>query len=169
MFEPKVVYISYKGRKLPFIAGAYADRVEGTYGVLLAEEIVLPYDFKVAIPDWGTPSMADLEKTLRQIIVATFAGKVVYIGCKGGSGRTGMVLAALHRVLSPDGEDSLRWVRANYRPSAVETKEQEAIISKMNTLAMRNALHLDPDGKLSLEEWVARIFSGLFKAFRLSR
>jgi protein-tyrosine phosphatase len=47
-------------------------------------------------------------------------------GCLGGSGRTGTVIACMAVLAGLPVEQAVAWVRAGYRPSAVETAEQEA-------------------------------------------
>lgn len=56
-------------------------------------------------------------------------GKKVHIGCMGGHGRTGMVLAALVKVMNNE-EDAITWVRKNYCKKAVETKVQVKFLNK---------------------------------------
>jgi protein-tyrosine phosphatase len=43
-----------------------------------------------------------------------------------GSGRTGTVLACMAVLAGVPPPEAVEWVRANYRPEAVETVEQEA-------------------------------------------
>jgi hypothetical protein len=50
-------------------------------------------------------------------------GKTIHIGCIGGHGRTGMVLAALANVVLGE-RDAITWVRTNYCKKVVETKTQ---------------------------------------------
>ncbi|QWS69853.1 hypothetical protein [Vibrio phage vB_VpS_PG28] len=50
-------------------------------------------------------------------------GKTVYVGCIGGHGRTGMVLAALYYQLTGD-KKAIKLVRETYCSKAVETAEQ---------------------------------------------
>jgi len=54
-------------------------------------------------------------------------GRAVHVGCIGGHGRTGMLLAALVSVLEID-PDPIKYVRENYCKHAVETKEQIAFL-----------------------------------------
>jgi len=54
------------------------------------------------------------------------AGDVVEIGCMGGHGRTGAVMAAMAQLCGVDGGvEAVKWVRANYCTHAVEGEEQE--------------------------------------------
>jgi hypothetical protein len=57
------------------------------------------------------------------------AGKSVHIGCLGGHGRTGMVLAALVRMMAGE-EDAITYVRDHYCQKAVETSEQAKWLNK---------------------------------------
>lgn len=51
------------------------------------------------------------------------AGKKIHVGCIGGHGRTGTLLAALARVVL-DEEDAITYVREQYCTHAVESAEQ---------------------------------------------
>jgi len=76
--------------------------------------------------DFGLP--ADGESAARSIESA-FArargGDLVEVGCIGGSGRTGTVLACMAVLAGVRAADAVGWVRGAYRPEAVETAEQE--------------------------------------------
>jgi protein-tyrosine phosphatase len=50
----------------------------------------------------------------------------VEIGCAGGLGRTGTVLACMAVLAGVPAAAAVDWVRANYDECAVETPEQEA-------------------------------------------
>lgn len=75
--------------------------------------------------DFGTP--ADPERAAGQITDAyarAKAGEVVEIGCLGGLGRTGTVLACMAVLAGVEPEDAVPWVRRSYDVRAVETAEQ---------------------------------------------
>ena len=76
--------------------------------------------------DFGLPT--DDVRAAAQI-EAAFArarrGERVEIGCVGGLGRTGTVLACMAVLAGVDESDAVEWVRRNYRPEAVETSAQE--------------------------------------------
>ncbi|MEK0324908.1 MAG: hypothetical protein QQN63_04310 [Nitrosopumilus sp.] len=56
-------------------------------------------------------------------------GKSIHVGCVGGHGRTGLVLAALVKYV--DGtKDAITWIRKNYCDSAVESSEQIEFLNK---------------------------------------
>jgi len=77
-------------------------------------------------PDFGLP--AKPETAAAQIVVAferAKAGERVEIGCAGGLGRTGTVLACMGILSGIPSEAAVAWVRAHYDSAAVETADQE--------------------------------------------
>jgi hypothetical protein len=56
------------------------------------------------------------------------AGGRVEVACRGGSGRTGTVLACMATLAGVPAAQAVAWVRANYRTRAVETRRQRAWI-----------------------------------------
>ena len=75
--------------------------------------------------DLGAP--ADPERAAGQITDAyarAKAGEVVEIGCLGGLGRTGTVLACMAVLAGAEPEGAVPWVRRSYDARAVETAEQ---------------------------------------------
>lgn len=53
------------------------------------------------------------------------ASERVEIACGGGVGRTGTALAVLAIMSGVAPDDAVAWVRAHYRPRAVETRRQK--------------------------------------------
>jgi Protein-tyrosine phosphatase len=81
--------------------------------------------------DFGMP--ADPEGAVAQIRGAferARGGARVEVGCAGGLGRTGTVLACMATLAGVPAADAVEWVRANYDERAVETHEQEAFVAK---------------------------------------
>jgi hypothetical protein len=79
--------------------------------------------------DFGLP--ADGARAAEQIRGAfdrARRGERVEVGCAGGLGRTGTVLACMATVAGVPAAEAVEWVRANYEPQAVETPEQEAFV-----------------------------------------
>jgi protein-tyrosine phosphatase len=78
-------------------------------------------------PDYGLP--VDEAVAVNQIVTA-FAraknGERLEIGCIGGLGRTGTVLACMAILAGVPAANAVAWVRANYDVHAVETAAQEA-------------------------------------------
>jgi Swiss Army Knife protein, DSP-PTPase phosphatase domain len=80
--------------------------------------------------DWEDFGLPEDPELAAQQIVESFGrrrdGGLVEVGCLGGSGRTGTVLACMAVLAGLPPPEAVEWVRANYRPGAVETVEQEA-------------------------------------------
>ncbi len=76
--------------------------------------------------DFGLPSDGKRAAAqIREAFVRARTGEAVEVGCLGGLGRTGTVLACMAALTGLDAPSSITWVRRNYRPEAVETAEQE--------------------------------------------
>ena len=76
-------------------------------------------------PDFGLP--ADWKFAANQIKLAfdmAASGGCVEIGCAGGLGRTGTVLACMAILSGVPSDTAVDWVRQNYDPRAIETEEQ---------------------------------------------
>jgi protein-tyrosine phosphatase len=89
-------------------------------------------------PDFGVP--ADREAAARSIDAAfgrARGGDLVEVGCLGGIGRTGTVLACMAVLAGVPADDAIAWVRREYRPGAVETPEQEEWVSWFGSWAGR--------------------------------
>ncbi len=77
--------------------------------------------------DFGLPEDWDrAAKEIRRAFELAESGEHVEIGCAGGLGRTGTVLACMAVLSGIDHEKAVEWVRANYDRRAVETDEQSS-------------------------------------------
>lgn len=77
-------------------------------------------------PDFGLP--ASPEQAYGQIIDAYHrarSGQLIEVGCLGGLGRTGTVLACFCVLAGLDAPSAIEWVRCGYDRRAIETAEQE--------------------------------------------
>lgn len=85
------------------------------------------YDWlHLPITDFGVPNTKDnplWQKALETLQAVLNAGGKVLIHCKGGNGRSGMVLVKLLILQGEDGPAALRRIR-NLRAGAVETDAQ---------------------------------------------
>ena len=136
----KLITFPHGENKLHFIFGPYRERVPGTFGVRLTEnhQLDLPCDLHFPIRDYGVPDARSFEGLLISILEKAKAGRVVYVGCYGGIGRTGMVVAGLVRTLIA-GEDPIGWARQAYLSHAVETEQQERLITTFDVNRVREA------------------------------
>jgi predicted protein tyrosine phosphatase len=76
-------------------------------------------------PDFGLPR--DDERAISAIVEALArarAGQDVLVGCRGGIGRTGTILAAIAVATGVPPEGARGWVRRRHHPKAVETDAQ---------------------------------------------
>jgi hypothetical protein len=82
-------------------------------------------------PDFWLPRDPEaLGEALAEAHSAALAGERVELACGGGRGRTGTALACLAQIAGVSPEDSVRWVRENYHPKAVETPWQRRFAGK---------------------------------------
>lgn len=86
--------------------------------------------FTFSIPDMGVPASVDeFKKLIDWLSVQLTAKKLVHVGCIGGHGRTGMVLAALVATMTNE-KDAIAYVRENYCKKAVESTTQVDFLMK---------------------------------------
>jgi hypothetical protein len=109
------------------IAERHVEDPERAYGIYLDAHWAPTWPAEVvAWRDFGLPD--DPEVAARQITEAFVRARdaLVEVGCLGGRGRTGTVLACMAVLAGIPSAEAVAWVRAAYRPDAVETAEQEA-------------------------------------------
>jgi len=112
-------------------ASSISDRVENDptrdFGLYLDArwEPTWPSDL-IDWRDFGLPSDGERAASqIREAFLRAKRGETVEVGCLGGLARTGSVLACMAALAGLDAPASIAWVRANYRPEAVETVDQE--------------------------------------------
>ena len=110
------------------LADRREDDPERAYGLYLDQHWAPTWPADViAWPDFGLP--VEPEVAAGQITAAfgrARRGELVEVGCLGGSGRTGTVLACMAVLAGVPAPEAVSWVRAAYRREAVETADQEA-------------------------------------------
>jgi protein-tyrosine phosphatase len=79
--------------------------------------------------EWEDFDLPTSPETASRQISDAFArakeGEKVEVGCLGGLGRTGTVLACMAVLTGASAREAVAWVRKNYNAAAVETPEQE--------------------------------------------
>lgn len=98
------------------------------FGLYLDErwEPTWPADV-VAWPDFGLPKEPETAaRQIQEAFTRARRGEVVEVGCLGGLGRTGTVLACMAVLAGVHPAEAVAWVRQNYDIRAVETADQEA-------------------------------------------
>ena len=86
------------------------------------------------IPDFGTPSLEVLARSVEFVRGRWQAGHAVVVHCHAGYGRTGTVLAAVLVATGVPPEDAIDRIRA-LRPGSVETAEQEEAVVRYARVA----------------------------------
>lgn len=110
------------------ISDRRVDDPERTFGLYLDAQ--WQPTWPATVVDWedfGLPT--DRELAAQQIAEAfgrAQQGGLVEVGCLGGRGRTGTVLACMAVLAGVPSAEAVAWVRAAYRREAVETADQEA-------------------------------------------
>jgi hypothetical protein len=83
--------------------------------------------------DWPDMGVVNLPRAFWVDLVGYLAQKRVnlLIFCFGGHGRTGTAIASIMTVCGWESTDAIAWVRANYCPRAIETKQQEEYVHRI--------------------------------------
>lgn len=121
--------------------GPYRQVPDLFWGVKMAVEIDHPHMVAVDTKDFCVPKVSDLKAGIVKSLMAMINEEVVYVGCWGGIGRTGLFLAALAKVQieyrktkhrAGRGDDPVLYVRKHFIPHAVETAEQQKYIEDLD-------------------------------------
>lgn len=105
-------------------------------GVKMAAEIDHPHDFRVDTEDFSIPEEHDVLRGLAYAIRSLSEGKDIYAGCMGGTGRTGLFMGCMAKLMKDYGEDvddPVLYVRKHYKPHAIETAQQVQFVRELNT------------------------------------
>jgi len=114
------------------IAAALADRLEANpnrdFGLYLDDAWRPTWDaVLIDWPDFGLPKEPHAAaRAIQAAFLRAKAGERLEVGCLGGKGRTGTTLACMAILAGVEPLHAVEWVRAAYRPDAVEGPEQEA-------------------------------------------
>lgn len=133
-------------KKLTFVGGPY-DAFPGldqAFGVCVRKENVRKgsFDINVPIEDFSVPPMSmrpRVEEALYWSAIAAIDGKLVYVGCMGGWGRTGLFLSLLAKACGE--KDPVAAVRQRYTKRAVETKQQQKYVDEFDVRTARYAIY----------------------------
>lgn len=109
--------------------GPYRQRTPGTRGVKMAVEIKEPCDVDCPTVDFAVPERKMFYRALHQTVDLLLAGEPLYVGCMGGVGRTGLMLAVLAKAFGV--KRPVEYVRKHYNGHAVETPEQKKFVAQL--------------------------------------
>ena len=77
-------------------------------------------------PDYGIPTNpSSAVRQIQSVFLKARSGTHVEIGCLGGTGRTGTVVACMAILAGVPPETAVDWARSVLSPYAIETEEQE--------------------------------------------
>jgi len=79
-------------------------------------------------PDMGVLSIEDLKPVVNHLALALQIDQRIEIGCIGGHGRTGTMMALIMVQLGCKPGNAIKTIRKDYCDSAIETKKQEDLI-----------------------------------------
>ena len=83
-------------------------------------------------PDFRLPGDPEQLRRVLGEALARADGERVELACRGGTGRTGTALACLVVLDGVPPDRAVAWVRAHYRPRAVETWSQRRMVRDWN-------------------------------------
>lgn len=81
-------------------------------------------------PDFGLPGDRERTRILLSEAWRRAATERVELACAGGHGRTGTALSCIAVMDGVPAADAVAYVRAHYRPTAVETPEQLGYVAR---------------------------------------
>ena len=82
-------------------------------------------------PDRGAVTTRKLSVAAAWALGQVEEGQALEIGCVGGHGRTGTMLAGILLYCGLDAESAIKEVRGSYCKKAIESKVQEELIGKL--------------------------------------
>ena len=81
-------------------------------------------------PDFGVPpDRAAFTEACATVLRRSRMNDLVEIGCLGGHGRTGTMIAVLAHLTGEPAASAVAWTRRHYCHDAVETAEQAAFVA----------------------------------------
>jgi len=158
-------------------AGPTKDLPPGYMLIRCAEEIPVAEEYiayDLGVRDFATFEEENLDAALPGIIEDLEVGRPLYVGCMGGTGRTGTLLALLvaqHPAFT--GGRAIDYIRQVYKPGAIETKDQEKQVRTYVRIDSRYGAGLNKSPYPEITEgnatrphteqgWVRRLFSRIW-------
>lgn len=155
--QPSRISFIYQGKFISMYGGSFFFNKELTeqnpnisfYSVNLMKEHPLACSDYLPIADFSVPE--DKNK-LNEVIFSLIKEMIektnyVYMGCFGGVGRTGLVMACIAKCLGV--QDPVHYIRENYSIRAVETEEQAQFVHDFNPTVVQNWLKVYENTKKS--------------------
>jgi len=125
---------------------AHNPLLDGFYKVKMAAEIHSLNDLAIDTQDFQIPNREELLFSIPSILTAIVRGQDIYIGCAGGIGRTGFMMAIIAKVF---GEPCpVDFIRKKFKAQAVETDAQMILVDSIDPRPYQDIL----EGLLELRE-----------------
>lgn len=111
---------------------------QSVFGInLKAESPDEKCDFYLPIEDYSVPSDPDaVKQAIKEAIDAAMNSQIIWVGCMGGMGRTGLFLAILAKAMGMP--NPIVYVRQNYYHHAVETTDQKLFVENYDVRWVRD-------------------------------
>lgn len=101
-------------------------------------------------PDYSLPeNWEDAAGEIRRAYERASAGEHVEVGCAGGLGRTGTVLACMAVLAGVAADAAVEWVRSHYDSRAIETAEQQGWVRWFASFVASGTALPEADGEES--------------------
>jgi hypothetical protein len=136
--HPALTFVGPNDKTYTIYGGACGDPIHKNLDIYVALDHSTAHDTQAypwngsrqfiyfPITDMSVPKDAEeFTRMISWLADQIHGGKSVHVGCLGGHGRTGMVLAAVVKVMSGEA-DAITYVRNHYCKKAVETTAQAA-------------------------------------------
>jgi len=130
-------YVDFEGCSGFVYGGPYAEYTHdqvNVAGVNMTAEIPRFSVVRCPIKDFSVPTVAEFKLALLEAMLTLRSTGVLYVGCAGGTGRTGLFLAGILKLVSPHvltPDTCIQMVRKLYKSHAVETREQENFLREV--------------------------------------
>lgn len=116
-----------RGSWLYVMGGPYRECPKWAWGIRLTDLYPQPAEIVFPIKDFSVPQAKDVDRVLPMIMDAVMDPQnMVYVGCMGGWGRTGLMLSIIAKAWGIP--EPIKYVRNVYSHKAVETKAQEQFV-----------------------------------------
>lgn len=93
------IELEMNGRRVTVMGGPYRDRPAGIKAIKLAEEINATYNVKLDIPDFRVPQESSAYAVALIALAYLYKERVIFMGCMGGMGRTGLFMAVIIKAV----------------------------------------------------------------------
>lgn len=149
------IEVTVGGKIYTILGGPYTERPEGVPGVSMLEGDCTPSNVHIPTADFSVPCYPEFFRGVQQGVLLLQQYGVLYVGCTGGVGRTGMYMVAVvialramehERGLMQGGQpgwniwaivdEVLSDVRQAYMGEAVETEGQEIYLQEFDYLPL---------------------------------